>query len=254
MWRRIHGDKTQVINVACQQDGERSVSPSNTNTSGADDTAVKLKPANVNFDSPENKLNNGGAPISSPIINASTGVAAVDERPGLKVNGRNVLSIDEDSDWLSDMDCFVRRNIEVFPATSEDIELATNGDRKSIVTCGQVGFRCIHCAVHGARGAAVFYPLTIENIFDAVRNFQKHHFDKCPNMSKDTFDKYKGLSQCGSLTSVLRRYYILSAKAIGLSDSPDGIRLVSSPQRPQSATKRFIENTEPVDSTKKQKL
>jgi len=129
------------------------------------------------------------------------------------------------------MDCFVRQNIEVFTAKLTDVE-ASKDDRRHVVSLNQVGFRCIHCASsgEGAKGAGVFYPLTIESIFDAVRNFQKHHFDKCESISKEAAEKYRGMSQCGSLTSVLRRYYILSAKAIGLSDSPEGIRMAS-PQR-----------------------
>ena len=138
---------------------------------------------------------------------------------------RVMLAIDEDTEWLSDMDCFIRRNVEIFCSREEDVA-AAQVDRKYPICEGQVGIRCIHCAVNkeGARGNAVSFPYSISGIYESVREFQRLHLEGCKNLPDDV--KAKLLSQKGSasLSSVLRRYYVMAAKALGMYDTPDGIR------------------------------
>lgn len=52
-------------------------------------------------------------------------------------NSRVLLAITEDRDFLSDVDCLIRRQLEVFCATSEDIRVA-HEDRKYPIQEGQV--------------------------------------------------------------------------------------------------------------------
>jgi len=142
-------------------------------------------------------------------------------------SSRVLLGIPEDKEWLSDMDCFIRRNLEVFCATAEDVDLAQQ-DRKYPITAGQVGIRCVHCALAGGRNAcrgnAVAYPYSISGIYEGVREFERLHLGSCkhlPTAMKQKLDGFKGSS---SLSSVLRKYYVLAANALGMYDSPDGIR------------------------------
>lgn len=139
---------------------------------------------------------------------------------------RVLLAISEDEDWLSDMDCFVRKNMEVFRATEKDVQDA-HEERKYTISLGQVGIRCIHCAASapggGAKGAAVSYPGGINQISKAVREFRLKHLSNCAYIPHDLKAKMVGLKTSSSLTSVLKRYYVLSAKALGLVDSPNGI-------------------------------
>jgi len=138
-----------------------------------------------------------------------------------------LLAIDEDKEWLSDMDCFVRLNVEAFCATDEDVAVAAS-DRKYPITRGQVGIRCLHCATskngEGARGTAVSFPYSISGIYESVREFQRVHLDSCNNLPVDVRDKLTSLKGSSSLSSVLRRYYVLAAKALGMYDTSDGIR------------------------------
>lgn len=137
---------------------------------------------------------------------------------------RVLLAIPEDKDWLSDTDCFVRSNIEVFSATQQDVEHAT-ADRKYPIKLGQVGIRCLHCAMAqgGARGAAVSYPYSISGIYESVREFQRLHLDTCENVPQDLKDASDKLgSGAASLSSVLRRYFVQAARALGLHDTEDG--------------------------------
>merc|ERR1712226_754015 len=117
----------------------------------------------------------------------------------------------------SDVDCFVRKNLEVFCATERDVALAHN-ERKYPVLVGHVGIRCIHCAhsQEGAHGSAVSFPHSIGSIYESVREFQKLHMESCPNTPPEVIIKLNSLTTSTSLTSVLRRYYILAAKALGM--------------------------------------
>jgi len=141
-------------------------------------------------------------------------------------SSRILLAISEDKEWLSDMDCFVRRQLEVFCASDQDVSLA-EADRKYPVRVGQVGIRCIHCAIAAGnsrtRGAAVQFPFSICGIYESVREFQRVHLESCPNLPRSIKGKLLGFQGSASLSSVLRRYYVLSAKALGMYDTNNGI-------------------------------
>jgi len=141
-------------------------------------------------------------------------------------SSRILVAIPEDKEWLSDIDSYVRKQLEVFCATEEDVAAAQE-DRKYPISVGQVGIRCIHCSItqgNDAIGHAIAYPFSISGIFESVKEFHRLHLDSCPNLpatSKAKLDSMKGAS---SLSSVLRKYYTLAAKALGLVDTKDGIR------------------------------
>ena len=211
MWRRIHKDEDQLIEnspspTAAEEgtDGNSSHQPS---TPAEADTLDGLKPPDAS---------GPVSPKNTAVNNASN-------------ESRTLLAIDDDKDWLSDMDCFVRRNLEVFTVTPSDLEHA-NQDLRQPIRLGQVGIRCVHCAKTeaGARGTAVYYPTSIDHVYENVRNFQRYHFDLCVNVPPEVQTELAGLSQCTSLSSVLRRYYVLAAKALGMVDAPYGVRMQQS--------------------------
>jgi len=115
----------------------------------------------------------------------------------------------------------------VFCATEDDVRAATE-DRKYPVKVGQVGIRCIHCAMSqsgvGAVGQAVAFPFSISGIYEAAREFQRLHLDSCENLPLSAKSKLESLKGSSSLSSVLRKYFVLAAKALGLQDSIHGIR------------------------------
>jgi len=135
-----------------------------------------------------------------------------------------LLAVPQDKDWLSDLDCFVRKQVEVFTASKTDVEDAEE-DQKYLIQLGQVGIRCLHCAKlgGGARGDAVTYPCAISGIYESVRELQRCHFDECSSLPQELkSERSKITSSVSSLSSVLRRYYVQASKALGLYDSLDG--------------------------------
>lgn len=138
-------------------------------------------------------------------------------------NSRVLLAITEDRDFLSDMDCFIRRQLEVFCATADDVQVAQD-DRKYPIKEGQVGIRCIHCSLakSGASGHAVAYPFSVSGIFEAVREFQRLHLEYCENLPEQTKAKLNSLKESTTITSIQRRYYALAARGLGLYDTKEG--------------------------------
>ncbi|KAL7453456.1 hypothetical protein ACHAWC_005734 [Mediolabrus comicus] len=68
------------------------------------------------------------------------------------------------------------------------------------------------------------YPNCVSSIFESVRDFQQLHLNSCPTLPTDLKCAMSKLNHGSrsSLTSVLRRYYIQSTRALGLFDSEDG--------------------------------
>jgi hypothetical protein len=126
---------------------------------------------------------------------------------------------------------------------------AAVADRRYPVHEGQVGIRCIHCALASgggdAKGQAVAYPYSISGIYESAREFQRLHLETCPNLPPEARAKLTALKGSASLSSVLRKYFVLAAKALGLRDTREGIRAggVSVPLGSQAAF-AFTEETE----------
>lgn len=160
-------------------------------------------------------------------------------------SSRVLLSTPEDKQWLSDHDCFVRKQVEVFCATREDVELANFGAKE-----GQVGIRCIHCALSKQgfhEGGGVSYPMSIVALYDSVREFQRSHLEECSNLPQDTRKRLSTAKGASSLSSVLRNYFQISAKSIGLVDTKDGIRATGQSVPLQSQEFTFAERKPPPD-------
>jgi len=240
MWRRLHdGDSEAAIPVRDRRSSsmsETGMDPppsaprprvsSSTSENGIDPPPSALRPrisaAEAALKSPEI-----AAPAAATLL-AKSMEPEKEAQEGSDVPRQEreivLLAIPEDKDWLSDMDCFVRNNIEVFSSRQPDVEFAA-ADRKYPIKIGQVGIRCVHCAMAsgGARMAAVSYPYSISGIYESVREFQRLHLDTCQNVPQDLKEASDKLgSGVASLSSVLRRYYVQAARALGLFDTQDG--------------------------------
>lgn len=136
-----------------------------------------------------------------------------------------LLAMPQDEDWLSDLDCFIRKQVEIFSASETDVKNAEE-DQKYPITLGQVGLRCLHCAKlpgEARDDTLFFYPCSISGIYESVKELQRCHLNECPNLPLELKrERSKLIGGASSLSSVLRRYYVQAAKALGLYDSEDG--------------------------------
>jgi len=96
------------------------------------------------------------------------------------------LASPEDATFLNPLHCFVRQHVELFEANAEDISAPAPG-RKTRVTLGQVGIRCVHCAKRRVPSKervkrSVCYPPSIDGIYHSVSNMKFDHFGICPHL------------------------------------------------------------------------
>jgi hypothetical protein len=135
------------------------------------------------------------------------------------------LAIDQDKDWgLSDLDCFVRQNVEIFCATATEAAFHSKEKGEGVVT-GQVGIRCINCInCSSTHEVYTAFPAALDDLFSAVRAFKSKHLSTCPNLQREDKEKFEKLAEksSSSFGSIVRQYYLKSAEALGLRDSPRG--------------------------------
>lgn len=153
---------------------------------------------------------------------------------GISKSNSRPLAATQDHKHLNPIHCFVRENVEVFIADSNDVNAPAPG-RKKRVTLGQVGIRCIHCKklpLEMRVKRAICYPPTISNLYHAVSNMKFDHFGACKGLTpvaRQQFSDLKAVSNRKgnwTSTSCTARYYQQSAmKELGLMDSPAGIRV-----------------------------
>ena len=82
------------------------------------------------------------------------------------------MTLPSDEDNLSEYQCLIRSQIELFAAQVRDIECNAQGRNKPIVV-GQVGIRCKACASippgRRPRGA-VYFPAKLPGLYQAAQN------------------------------------------------------------------------------------
>jgi len=146
-----------------------------------------------------------------------------------------LLATPSDSKCLNELHCFVRKNIEAFLASEDDMRQPQPG-RRTPITLGQVGLRCIHCKALPSKERvkrAVCYPSTVEGIYHSVCNMKFDHFSICKAISGESKKEYRRLTADSSRKSsgstrgigLTSQYYLKTAREKGLVDSDNGIRL-----------------------------
>lgn len=135
------------------------------------------------------------------------------------------VSIDQDPNWLSELQCYVRKNLlEVCWASREDVAVR-NASKK--VSLDQVGIRCRYCA-HKPPGSRAqrssAFPSTIPQLYQSFTMMLRDHFDACTCIPEDTKARYLSLKSatCQGATEA-KKYWSYSARRLGMVDSEEGI-------------------------------
>jgi len=159
---------------------------------------------------------------------ALQGLTSSVNRQPLQPTEGPILYMSSDEDILSDQQCLLRKQIELFPADTEDVNAVTPGRRKDILL-GQVGIRCVWCAhipIHQRSKGSVYYPAKLKGIYQAAQNMSVSHFcDSCENI--DPFVKAELRAfQHGKSTSGHggKQYWADSARVLGVMETEEGLR------------------------------
>jgi hypothetical protein len=137
----------------------------------------------------------------------------------------------EDDTSLSEYQCLVRKQIEVFEAVVEDVDTGAQGRNRPIVL-GQVGIRCRHCASLAPkkrRRGAVYYPARLDRVYQAAQNMAKAHLaSQCQNVSDDIRQELVKLSEHRSSVGGGKKYWADAISAVGVYEDDDGLRFANS--------------------------
>lgn len=146
-----------------------------------------------------------------------------------------ILARPEDKEHLNPIHYFVRRNIEVFVASDDDIRAPSPG-RKNALKRGQVGLRCRHCRNVNNRKRtkrAVCYPSSIHRVYNCVSDMKFDHFARCkylPAEERTLFNELRakrgGNNSRGKGGNNTARYYYESAVKIGMVEAQNCVVLL----------------------------
>lgn len=103
--------------------------------------------------------------------------------------------------------------------------------KRGRITFSQVGIRCKFCADKGPQdkaSGAVSFPVSIYGIYESVKRWKSVHFCECKFIPTEVKEKMKKLENTACVPTT-RQYWVDSAKALGIGDTPDGLRFVSDP-------------------------
>ena len=114
-----------------------------------------------------------------------------------------VIPMDDEQDkevHLSGRLAFLRRQLEYFQATAEDVDIRRKKGGSQTVCVGQVGIRCVHCAHRPAderSNGAVAFPTSTGHVYQAARNWQRKfiYFSYvCDALSRLLVHRYHGMT------------------------------------------------------------
>ncbi len=143
------------------------------------------------------------------------------------------LYISDDDGKLNENQIFLRRNVELFRASENDILCITRGENKPIVLY-QVGIRCCHCS-HVAAGrrkkGSTYFPSNLIGLYQAVQNLSVEHLQsglctELPPDVKERFSRYASRKKSGR-SGAGKMYWAEAGRRMGLIDTDDGIRFAS---------------------------
>jgi hypothetical protein len=141
-----------------------------------------------------------------------------------------ILYLDKDDDILSPYQRWIRKQIELFEASPEDISSNAQG-RNHPVVLGQVGIRCRHCAAlpykNRARGA-VYYPTKLHLVYQSARNMATFHLNgscQCLPMASES-DTSEHRKDRKSTAGGGKKYWAENVRSLGVYEDETGLRFI----------------------------
>jgi hypothetical protein len=148
--------------------------------------------------------------------------------PNMTGRPPTVIYMSCDDDSLSEYQCLVRKQIELFEARREDVDSNAQGRNRPIVM-GQVGIRCRHCTMlppkHRARGA-IYYPAKLYGLYQAAQNMASSHLcEHCQHVPPDIrAELLLKLRDRKSSAGGGKKYWADGVRILGVFEDEDGLR------------------------------
>jgi hypothetical protein len=153
-----------------------------------------------------------------------------------------LLYVPSDNRSLSEYQCLVRKQIEIFVAGLDELGSNAQGRNKPIVA-GQLGIRCRHCSSipsrHRTRGAS-YYPAQLKGIYQAAQNLATSHLSgRCQLIPDELRQELVSLRDRKSLAGGGKEYWAYSAASLGIIEVEGTLRF---------KTPKYMSTTEVVQS------
>ena len=155
------------------------------------------------------------------------------------------LFLDADEDTLSEYQCLLRKQIELFEASQDDIQRSAQG-RNTPISLGQVGIRCRHCAVAGnlstvqLRGS-IYFSQTIDGIYQIAQNMSKVHFcGRCPRTPEPVKRRLSELRSLNQRAPGGKAYWTAAVKALGVYEDGRILRFLPLTQFRQNPSSEVL--------------
>ena len=142
-----------------------------------------------------------------------------------------MADVDDESNGFSPTICFVRQQLEFFVASEQDADARRKkGGVSGNVKAGSLGFRCIHCKhlpPSERAPSADAFPNQVGLIYQSVRNYQRHHFLKCPSVPQSLKDHYQATPRRQKSKRMVHKHkhnqnpWVYSANRKGIMDVED---------------------------------
>ncbi|KAL3943035.1 MAG: hypothetical protein SGARI_000074 [Bacillariaceae sp.] len=137
------------------------------------------------------------------------------------------LYMECDTDSLSEYQCLIRQQIELFAADKSEAASSVQGRNKQIVE-GQVGIRCRHCAHVPSRQrqkGSMYFPTKLERIYQAAQNLSTFHLaDTCKYVPDHVRKKILLLRERKSPAGGGKRYWGEGVRCLGVTEKDSGLR------------------------------
>jgi hypothetical protein len=155
--------------------------------------------------------------------------STVDEKGASKYSGRHPvpLFLGYDDHSLSEYQCLVRKQIELFEARPTEVESNAKGRNKPIVL-GQVGIRCRHCCIlppkQRSKGA-MYYPAKLNGLYQAAQSMASLHLcEHCKHVPPELRQELTILRERRSSAGGGKKYWGDGIAVLGVYEDESGLR------------------------------
>jgi hypothetical protein len=166
-------------------------------------------------------------------IPPGTGVVApqqtISTQEAVQLSGKppQLLYMSCDDDSLSEYQCLVRRQIELFEALPEDVVSNAKGRNKPIVI-GQVGIRCRHCRLLPPKSrhrGATYYPAKLNGLYQAAQSMASGHLcNHCEHIPHNIRQELLVLRERKSSAGGGKKYWGDGVHVLGVYEGETGLR------------------------------
>jgi len=163
-----------------------------------------------------------GSPVRAPSARDAAG-APVNKKSRSPI----ILYMDCDEDSLSEYQCILRKQIELFEADAVDASSSVQGRNKQIVH-GQVGIRCRHCShkpISKRQKGSIYFPTKLDRIYQAAQNLSAFHLaENCEHCPGEVRQKILLLRERKSPAGGGKHYWAEGVRCLGVTEDQNGLR------------------------------